>query len=133
MKLILLATLFSIVSCASDGDKARQQSALNKVNVDKVLKKGTDQVTVLEVLGSPNTVSSNGNGEEVWGYLKSARNSESSSIGSTIWDASIKYTQWGYIGGDLSNSKTSTSDTTLIVYFDKNKRVTNHNFRTEMY
>ncbi len=133
MKSIFLAVLVTLTSCASQGDKERQQSALNKVNVDKVLVKGTEQVKVLEVLGSPNTVSSNGDGEEVWGYLKSARNSNSSSVGTTIWNHSLNYASWGYLGGNVSNSSDSTSDTTLIVYFDKNKRVTNHNFRTEMY
>lgn len=123
MKLILLAALITLTSCASQGDKERQQSALNKVNVDKILVKGTEQVKVLEVLGSPNTVSSNGKGEEVWGYLKSARNSNSSSVGSTIWNHSLNYASWGYLAGNVSNSKESTSDTTHIVYFDKNKRV----------
>ena len=133
MKFLILATLVTLTSCASQGDKERQQSALNKVNVDKVLVKGTEQVKVLEVLGSPNTVSTNGSGEEVWGYLKSARNSNSSSVGTTIWNHSLNYASWGYLGGNVSDSKESTSDTTLIVYFDKNKRVTNHNFRTEMF
>jgi outer membrane protein assembly factor BamE (lipoprotein component of BamABCDE complex) len=130
MKFLILATLVTLTSCASQGDKERQQSALNKVNVDKVLVKGTEQV---KVLGSPNTVSTNGSGEEVWGYLKSARNSNSSSVGTTIWNHSLNYASWGYLGGNVSDSKESTSDTTLIVYFDKNKRVTNHNFRTEMF
>lgn len=133
MKFLILATLVTLTSCASQGDKERQQSALNKFNVDKVLVKGTEQVKVLEVIGSPNTVSTNGSGEEVWGYLKSARNSNSSSVGTTIWNHSLNYASWGYLGGNISDSKESTSDTTLIVYFDKNKRVTNHNFRTEMF
>lgn len=133
MKTVFLASVLILTSCASQGDKARQQSAINKLNVDKALAKGTPQDKVLEVFGSPNTVTSNGDGFEVWSYLRSATNSNSNSVGATIWNSSLNYVSWGYLSGNTSNSTSTTNDSSLIVYFDKTKRVTNHSFRTETY
>jgi outer membrane protein assembly factor BamE (lipoprotein component of BamABCDE complex) len=133
MKFVLLVLMFSLAACSTTGDKERQQSSINKNNVDKVLAKGTTQAKVLEALGSPNTVASDGDGTEVWSYLRKANNSSGSSVGATVWNSSIRYLSWGYLGGDISNSSSTSHETSLIVYFDKSKRVTNHTFRSEIY
>jgi outer membrane protein assembly factor BamE (lipoprotein component of BamABCDE complex) len=133
MKFVLLVLMFSLAACSTTGDKERQQSSINKNNVDKVLAKGTTQAKVLEALGSPNTVASDGDGTEVWSYLRKANNSSGSSVGATVWNSSMRYLSWGYLGGDISNSSSTSHETSLIVYFDKSKRVTNHSFRSEIY
>lgn len=133
MKFIVIVMLFSLAACSTTGDKERQQSAINKNTVDKVLSKGTPQSKVLEALGAPNTVSSEGDGREVWGYLRRASNSTGSSIGATVWNSSLSYFSWGYLSGDVSNRSSTSHDTTLIVYFDKSKKVLNHSFRSEIY
>ncbi len=133
MKMCLFLIMLSIAACSSTGDQNRQQNSINKNNVDKVLAKGTAQSKVLEALGSPNTVSSNDDGSEVWSYLRNAQNSNTNSVGATLWNSSLSYMSWGYLSADNTNRSSTSHNTTLIIYFDKHKRVANHSFRSEIY
>ncbi len=133
MKMCLFLVMLSIAACSSTGDQNRQQNSINKHNVDKVLAKGIAQSKVLEALGSPNTVSSNDDGSEVWSYLRNAQNSNTNSVGATLWNSSLSYMSWGYLSADNTNRSSTSHNTTLIIYFDKHKRVANHSFRSEIY
>ncbi len=133
MKMCLFLVMLSIAACSSTGDQSRQQNSINKNNVDKVLAKGTSQAKVLEALGSPNTVSSDGDGSEVWSYLRNAQNSNTNSVGATLWNSSLSYMSWGYLSADTTNRSSTSHNTTLIIYFDKHKKVANHSFRSEIY
>lgn len=128
----MIVSLLALVSCSSVGQKA-QQSAINKKNAEAVLKKGTPQSKVLETLGSPNTVSSEGNGREVWSYLRSASNSGGTGVSGTLFRNSVGYLTDGWFSASASESSRSSQDTTLIVYFDKMKQVTDFTFRSEIH
>ncbi len=128
----MIVSLLALVSCSSVGQKA-QQSAINKKNAEAVLKKGTPQSKVLETLGSPNTVSSEGNGREVWSYLRSASNSGGTGVSGTLFRNSVGYLTDGWFSASASESSRSSQDTTLIVYFDKLKQVTDFTFRSEIH
>ena len=124
--------LLICASCSSVGQKA-QQSSINKKNAEAVLKKGTPQSKVLETLGSPNTVSSEGNGREVWSYLRSASNSGGTGVSGTLFRNSVGYLTDGWLSASASESSRSSQDTTLIVYFDKKKLVSDFTFRSEVH
>lgn len=129
--LLLLLALISVTAC-STGDKARQQSAINKKNVETVLIKGTSQTKVIETFGSPNTVTSEGS-REVWGYLRRARDSKGSGIGATVFHSTTSYITNGWYSGRMDQDSSTSHDTTLLVYFDKNKKVIHHSFRSEIF
>jgi outer membrane protein assembly factor BamE (lipoprotein component of BamABCDE complex) len=94
--------------------------AAEKVTVGTVqreIKVGLDQASVIEALGSPNIVTTDAQRRERWTYdkISSDRVDTQSSIGGTII----------IFGGSSSSSASSSNQRTLtiIIYYDEEKKV----------
>ena len=108
---------FSIFLCSGCGRKAylseNHPQHLTQGNIQMNLAIGqTTKAQVLEKFGSPNIVTRDGSGFEVWTYQRSGQVSQSSSQGS-FWSILL-------IGSssDSSQSKNSSHMITLIIKFN---------------
>jgi len=102
---------------AADTQKGLQGDKITVGTVQKEIKKGMSGAEVAAALGSPNIVSTDEQGREVWIYDKISTDrvqSESSGYGTLIL--------FGY-RGSAGSSSTSQRTLTIIIKFDKDKKV----------
>lgn len=105
----------------------------NKITVAKAqseLKQGMSSSSVIEVMGSPNIISTDDEGNEVWVYDKISTQtaSQNSNIGAGFIPSLI-------LGGGSSNSSSASTQKTLtiIVKFDNLKKVKNVAYHTSSF
>jgi outer membrane protein assembly factor BamE (lipoprotein component of BamABCDE complex) len=122
-----LAVGFGLAGCATPkpGPVDQRNSVLTQGNVQLNLHVGsTTKAQVLEVFGSPNITTRDGDGQEVWSYQRHATVSQSSA-NSSYWTI--------FLTGDSRSAAgfSSTQRTiTLIIKFDKNDVVSDFRSRT---
>jgi len=106
-----------------DGDR------LTVGTVQRDIRKGMSGAEVAEVLGSPNVVTSEEGGREVWIYDKFATDVVASESGWSIFGAGVGFGNSGAGGGGLGGrgsagaSSSSQRTLTIIIKFDENKKV----------
>jgi outer membrane protein assembly factor BamE (lipoprotein component of BamABCDE complex) len=112
---------------AADTQKALRGNKLTLGIVQKEIKKGMSGSEVVAVLGSPNVVTTDEQGREVWIYDKISTDrvqSESSGYGTLIL--------FGYHGSAGSTS-TSQQTLTIIIKFDHNKKVRDYAYHASRF
>lgn len=134
MKKIITIILVSIFmqGCMTAGEhrNAVQDNSLDKITVGKVQREisvGMSGAQVAQVLGSPNIVSTDKDNNEVWIYDKVSTNSASSS---SRGGANILI----LFGSSNSAASSSSQKTlTIIIKFDKDKKVRDFSYRTSSF
>jgi len=117
---VCLAVFFTACSAsrhAAGTQKGLQGNKLTVGTVQKEIRKGMSGAEVAQALGSPNIVSTDEQGREVWIYDKISTDrveSESGGYGTLIL--------FGY-GGRAGSSSTSQQTLTVIIKFDNDKKV----------
>ncbi|MDA0747764.1 MAG: hypothetical protein O2954_14680 [bacterium] len=112
---LVLLSIFLLASCSFlPKQEPTKSSNLTTGVVKKHITKGkTTQAEILELLGSPNLITMNKNGKEVWNYNRmSFQTIEGSGGGSLIL--------WG---GSKALSTTTTKSFDLLITFDENSLV----------
>ena len=100
-------------SCASS-QKAPQKSNLTAGVVKSSIKKGvTSQTEILKLIGAPNIISKNKEGEEVWTYSRQSFDAESGSFGGGLI----------LFGGGKAFSSSASASFDLIITFDSGNNV----------
>ncbi len=75
-----------------------KEDKLTLGTVQSKIKKGMNQTEVLEVLGSPNIVTKNKNGNEVWTYDKvGSSQSSTSGVSATYGQAQLNQGFWAFL------------------------------------
>ena len=100
-----------------------------------------NQTEVLEVLGSPNIVTKNKSGNEVWTYDKvGSSQSSTSRVSATYGQAQLNQGFWAFLFGGTTNSAQSSSDNsteskslTVIITFDSNSTVSDFTYQSLKY
>lgn len=129
--IINIAILSSVLltGCVSQPTKnnPQQDDRVTVGTVQKEIKTGMSAASVASVLGSPNIVTSDDNGGEVWIYDKISSN--------VSYSSSDAYATILLIGGSMSSSNASSSQKTLtiIVKFDANKKVSSFKYHTSRF
>ncbi len=129
--IISIAILSNIllVGCVSQQTKnnSQQGDRVTVGTVQKEVKVGMSAASVASVLGSPNIVTSDDNGGEVWIYDKISSN--------VSYSNSDTYATILLIGGSESSSNASSSQKTLtiIIKFDANKKVSTFKYHTSRF
>lgn len=132
--IMLFGSALLLTSCMNAQQHAQQVSAAQGENltvgkVQSQIRKGMSGGEVAEVLGSPNVVSTDENGREVWIYDKiSTLKVVSASSGGLILGAAGVGSAIGAVGGGGFNSAAGASSTsqrtlTVIIKFDGNHKV----------
>ena len=126
MKKLLLSILVVIAmplmtSCSQTSPLKEEQMTVAKAQSE--IKIGMSSSDVVEVLGSPNMVTTDDKRRETWVYDKISTNVSSSSSG-----------VWVLIAGAGSSSHTQNQRTlTIIVKFDENSKVRDFAYRTSSF
>ena len=118
-----------------------KEDKLTLGTVQSKIKKGMNQTEVLEVLGSPNIVTKNKSGNEVWTYDKvGSSQSSSSGVSATYGQAQLNQGFWAFLFGGTTNSAQSSSDNsteskslTVIITFDSNSTVSDFTYQSLKY
>ena len=118
---LVLGLLFlSGCSSASSHLKSVQSDAGDRITVGKVQREiriGMPSAQVIEVLGSPNIVSTDENRQEVWVYDKIATDVAYSNNNGGVWLIIAA------VGGNSGAASTSQRTLTVVIKFDADKKV----------
>ena len=123
MKILFLSLLSVLIlaGCSKTATEHRaevEDSTTDKItvgNVQREVRTGMSGAEIASILGSPNTVSTDTDRNEVWVYDKMSTTTASSS----------NYFLFSPAGAISSNQKTLT----VIIKFDKNKEVRDFSYR----
>ena len=110
--IIILIALVAILRCASYPKEMQpvQKSNLTAGTVKKEIVKGkTTQAEVIQLFGSPNLMTMDGDGNEVWNYNKMSYTTTEGYDGGTLI----------FWGGSRTMRSTTTQSFDLIIVFDK--------------
>lgn len=118
---LFLSFLF-LSGCSTAGShlKSVQSDKGDRVTVGKVqreIRLGMPSSQVIEVLGSPNIVSTDENRLEVWVYDKIATDVSYSNSEGGVWLI------LGTVGGNSGATSTSQRTLTIVIKFDADKKV----------
>jgi len=120
--IVLLSVVLFLSGCSTAGShlKSVQSDAGDKITVGKVqreIRVGMPSSQVIEVLGSPNIVSTDENRLEVWVYDKFATDVSYSNNEGGVWLI------LGSVGGSSGATSTTQRTLTIVVKFDADKKV----------
>lgn len=99
------------------------------------IKNGMSSAEVVDVLGSPNMVSTDTQGREVWVYDKISTNYNSSSASGSLLGLLFGGSGGGLGGASASTASASTNQRTLtiVVKFDENHKVRDVSYRSSSF
>ena len=132
--LVAIMTLPPLFGCSASHHARDVQGGLDgdRLTVGTVqrdIRKGMSGAEVAEVLGSPNVVTSEEGGREVWIYDKFATDVVASESGWSFFGAGVGFGNSGAGGGGLGGrgsagaSSSSQRTLTIVIKFDENKKV----------
>jgi outer membrane protein assembly factor BamE (lipoprotein component of BamABCDE complex) len=136
---MLVIAIILLAGCASmhaaDVQKAREADKLTVGTVQREVRVGMSGAQVAEVLGSPNIVTTDEKGREVWVYDRISTESVYSS-GSALILGILTGGSGG--GGGLAGQSAGASSTTqksltVIVKFDEQKKVRDFAYRSSSF
>lgn len=125
-KFLLLLVLIPFTGCVTQ-NYAVQEEQMTVAKAQREIRVGMSGAEVIEVLGSPNMVTTDSKRRETWVYDRVSTNVQTSSSGAGVWLL--------LVGGSASNASASSSQRTLtiIVKFDENNTVRDFAYRTSAF
>ena len=119
---LLLVSVLFLVGCSTASSHLNQvrSDAGDRITVGKVQREiriGIPSAQVIEVLGSPNIVSTDENRQEVWVYDKIATDVAYSNNNGGVWLIIAA------VGGNSGAASTSQRTLTVVIKFDADKKV----------
>ena len=117
MKILPALFVLALSACATTSSNKTNSNLTYGMIKSKVKKGKTTQAEIIKVFGSPNIVSKNKKGLEVWTYSRQSTQSKSGGGFGTL----------GIVGSSSAYSNTSTASFDFIVTFDKNDIVVDYN------
>ena len=125
-KLLILLTLLPFTGCTLP-NHAIQEEQMTVAKAQREIKIGMSGAEVVEVLGSPNMVTTDSKRRETWVYDRVSTNVQASSSSAGVWLL--------FVGGGSSKASSSSSQRTLtiIVKFDENNLVRDFAYRTSAF
>jgi len=117
-------------STASSHKKSVQSNAGDRVTVGKVQREiriGMPSAKVIEVLGSPNILTTDENRQEVWVYDKIATDIVYSNNQGEVWLII------GAVSGSSGATSTSQRTLTIVIKFDKENKVRDFSYHSSSF
>ena len=117
-------------STASSHKKSVQSDAGDRVTVGKVQREiriGMPSAKVIEVLGSPNILTTDENRQEVWVYDKIATDIVYSNNQGEVWLII------GAVSGSSGATSTSQRTLTIVIKFDKENKVRDFSYHSSSF
>ena len=124
--LIMVASVF-VIGCTSTGNTIANDEKLTVAKAQKEIKIGMSSADVVEVLGSPNMVTTDDQRRETWVYDKVSTMVDSSSSSMGVW--------WliGVSERNKASSRTAQRTLTIIIKFDEQGKVRDFAYRTSSF
>jgi len=123
MNKIIIISLTSIILFSCAANKPDDSDNLTLGTVQTKIFKGQSQSAVMDALGSPNIVTKDAQGREVWTYDRISRDNEAQSGGF-----------WLFLFGKSSSASSSSSKSlTVLITFDDNKNVLDYTYQSLKY
>jgi outer membrane protein assembly factor BamE (lipoprotein component of BamABCDE complex) len=113
----LLLSLLFLSGCASSSSNIKPSDRVTVGKVQREIRVGMPSAQVIEVLGSPNIVSTDENRMEVWVYDKIATDVSYSNTNGGVWLI------LGGISRSSAAASTSQRTLTIVIKFDADKKV----------
>jgi outer membrane protein assembly factor BamE (lipoprotein component of BamABCDE complex) len=104
---------FALLAACQSPPPEEEGKQLTAGVVQREIRTGMSGAEVIEALGSPTIVTGDEEGNEVWTYERSARSVETRTGG--YWVV--------FLWGTKEQAKSSTRSFTVIIHFDKEKKV----------
>ena len=127
---LLLAALVcfgGLVGCSSSGNTIENDEKLTVAKAQKEIKIGMSSADVVEVLGSPNMVTTDDQRRETWVYDRMSTQVDSSSSSKGVWLVIAG------AGGSKASAKSSQRTLTIIVKFDEQSKVRDFAYRSSSF
>ena len=124
---ILAVAAMSFLSACSTTDYNANEEKITVAKAQREIKVGMSSSDVIEVLGSPNMVTTDDQHRETWVYDRVSTNVQSSSSQAGVWLL--------LFGAGSKDKQTTSSQRTLtiIVKFDNNNKVRDFAYRTSTF
>ena len=125
MKKVLLAICLAttpLLTACTTGDPIHEER-MTVAKAQREIKVGMTSAEVIEVLGSPNMVTTDDKRRETWVYDRVSSNVSKSSAG--VWLL--------FVGADSMKASSNQRTLTIIVKFDENNRVRDFAYRTSTF
>ena len=123
MKTITLISLSSIIIFSCSSNVPTDSNDLTLGTVQSKIYKGQSQSAVMDILGSPNIVTKDTKGREVWTYDRIS--SDKKSEAGCFW--------FLFFGKSNASSNSSSKSLTVIITFDDNKNVLDFTYQSLKY
>lgn len=120
--------LGGLVGCSSStGNTIENDEKLTVAKAQKEIKIGMSSAEVVEVLGSPNMVTTDEQRRETWVYDRMSTQVDNSSSSKGIWLVVVG------AGSDKASAKSSQRTLTIIVKFDEQSKVRDFAYRSSSF
>lgn len=116
-----------LAGCSSASKNAQADERLTVAKAQREIKIGMSSADVVEVLGSPNMVTTDDQRRETWVYDKVSSQVDSSSSSSGVWLLIVG------ASGSKSSRTSSQRTLTIIIKFDENSKVRDFSYRTSSF
>ena len=125
--LAALVCLGGLIGCSSAGNTIEKDEKLTVAKAQKEIKVGMSSAEVLEVLGSPNMVTTDEQRRETWVYDRMSTQVDGSSSSQGVWLLVVG------AGGSKASTKSSQRTLTIIVKFDEQSKVRDFAYRSSSF
>lgn len=119
----MLAMVIILQGCAVEQKPKPDEDQLGVSNVQREIRIGMSSAAVVEVLGSPNIITTDIERREVWVYDRVSTVSAQASSGGGLWLI------LGSLSKRESSSSTSQKNLTIIIKFDTDNLVRDYSYR----
>lgn len=121
--LILFGLVLTPVLCGCTTGNPVHEEQMTVAKAQREIKIGMTSAEVVEVLGSPNMVTTDDKRRETWVYDRVSSNVSQSSAGAWLL----------FVGGESASRTQNQRTLTIIVKFDENSRVRDFAYRTSTF
>lgn len=125
---LLLISVLMVTSCASTiSNNSLKEEKITVAKVQKEIKIGMSSSDVVEILGSPNIITTDANRRETWVYDK---------ISTEVSNSNSSNGTWLLLFGTSQNKQTSSSSQrtlTIIIKYDEKGLVRDFAYRTSSF
>ena len=122
----IFITFFALTGCSNSPNETTSKLTLGLAQ--STVAKGANQTEIVKVLGAPNIISRDKQGNETWTYDRISRDTQSNSRSGAGFGALFG---WIFAGGSSSaSSSTSNKSLTVIITFDDNKNVIDYAYQS---
>ncbi len=125
--LAALMCLGGLIGCSSAGNTIEKDEKLTVAKAQKEIKVGMSSAEVVEVLGSPNMVTTDEQRRETWVYDRMSTQVDGSSSSQGVWLLVVG------AGGSKASTKSSQRTLTIIVKFDEQGKVRDFAYRSSSF